>query len=370
MNLTRNFVLLLLIIEMNIEEFDFIIVGQGISGTVLSHKLLEKGYSVFVFDTYKENSATRIAAGVFNPVAYRKLKMAEFADFLLPEVFQYYTKLESRLMEKIFYPTSFLKILTDIEELNNWQVQCAKEKNTAFMSQDIFTDDFQNSIKNEFGAGQVLQSGVVKLGRMLDLWKDYLISINSFCKDGFQYSEVEFAENEVSYKGIKAKNIIFSEGVGVAQNPWFNWLPMQQFKGEVLEISAPLLKLNRMINRGVFLLPLENGNYKVGATHDWRNVNEIPTTVGKNELLAKLDNIINVPYEVIGHVAGLRPATRDRHPYIGVHPSIKNAFVFNGLGSKGVIMAPWLVDRFVEGLPTFDWPKAFNINRFIRFYNE
>ena len=356
--------------RMNTGEFDFIIVGQGISGTVLSHKLLENGNSVCVFDSFKANSATRIAAGVFNPVAYRKLKMAEFADFLLPKVFQYYTKLESQLKEKVFVPTSFLKILTDVEELNNWQIQSANEKNAAFMSQDIFTDDFQQAIKNEFGAGQVLQSGVVKLSRLLDLWKDHLISNNSFCKDKFQYSNVEFTEGSINYNGIKAKNIIFCEGVGVEQNPWFNWLPMQQFKGEVLEISAPLLKLNRMINRGVFLLPLENGNYKVGATHDWRNVDEVPTEEGKTELLTKLDNIINVPYEVVRHVAGLRPATRDRHPYIGVHPNIKNAFVFNGLGSKGVIMAPWLADAFIMGLPSLEWPKAFNITRYIRFYNE
>ena len=351
-------------------KFDFIIVGQGVSGTILSHKLLELGFTVCVFDTFKSNSATRIAAGVFNPVAYRKLKMAEFADFLLPEVFQYYTKLEVQLKEKIFHPTSFLKILTDVEELNNWQIQSANENNSAFMSQEIFADDFEQTIKNEFGAGQVLQSGVVKLNLMLDLWKEHLIAMNSFCKNGFEYSKVKFTENSVTYKDVVAKQIIFCEGVGVEKNPWFKWLPMQQFKGEILEISAPLLKLDRMVNRGVFLLPLENGNYKVGATHDWKNVDEIPTEEGKGELLAKLDKIINVPYTIVSHYAGLRPATRDRHPYIGVHPKIKNAFVFNGLGSKGVIMAPWLADTFIAGLATFDFPKAFNTTRFIRFFNE
>lgn len=349
---------------------DFIIVGQGIAGTILSHKLITEGYSVVVIEQFKPNSASRIAAGVFNPVTYRKLKMAEFADFLLPEVYSYYSKFESELGTSFFSPSSFIKLLTDIEELNNWQIQSANKKNSTFMSQDISTDTFNDSIKNPIGGGQVLQSGVVQIPIMLDTWKEYLLQKDSFLEEQFNHSELHINNNEISYKNIQAKNIVFCEGVGIEKNPWFNWLPMQQFKGEVLEISAPKLKLNRMVNRGVFVLPTKDDLFKVGATHDWKNVDEIPTEEGKNELLEKLDKIINVPYKITSHFAGLRPATRDRHPYIGAHPFHKNMYVLNGLGSKGVIMMPWLANTFITGLLNNDWPKSFNINRFIRFYNE
>ena len=349
---------------------DFIIIGQGLAGTVLSKKLLDLGFSVHVFDLFKPNCATRIAAGVFNPVTYRKLKMAEFADFLIPKVFDFYPKISKQLNQDFFQSTSFLKILTDIEEVNNWQIQCANQKNSAFMSKSTFTDDFENTIKIPNGAGQVLQSGVVKLSAMLDYWKEYLISENSITNEVFDYDSVLISENLIQYKNLRAKNIVFCEGIGIVNNPWFNWLPMQQFKGEVLEISAPELKLTRMVNRGVFLLPLENGNYKVGATHDWKNVDENTTDDGKKELIDKLNNIINVPYKVVKHEAGLRPATRDRHPYIGVHPKHKNVFVMNGLGSKGVIMAPWLADTFITGIENLEWPKGFDITRYLRFYNE
>jgi glycine/D-amino acid oxidase-like deaminating enzyme len=349
---------------------DFLIVGQGLAGTVLSHLLIEKGLSVKVIENFKANSATRIAAGVFNPVTYRKLKMAEFADFLIPEMFDYYPKMEEKLGANLFRPTSFLKILTDIEELNNWQVQSVDCNNKAFMSQEIFSDDFEGTLKIPFGAGQVKQSGVVKLSKMLDLWKEFLLSNDLFIDELFDYDKLIIEAEFVSYGNIQAKKIVFCEGVGISNNPWFNWLPMQQFKGEVLEISSPKLKLTRMVNRGVFVLPLENGNFKIGATHDWKNVDEEITKEGKKELTDKIDNILNVPYQVIDHQAGLRPASRDRHPYIGVHPKHRNLYVMNGLGSKGVIMAPWLGKAFIDGIDAKEWPKGFDINRYLRFYNE
>jgi glycine/D-amino acid oxidase-like deaminating enzyme len=352
------------------KKVDFFIVGQGISGTVLSHQLMDQGYTVHVFDRFKENSASRIAAGVYNPVAYRKLKMAEFADFLIPEMKAYYEQLEAELNGHFFKPMSFLKMLTDFEEFNNWQAQCCLENNQPFMSPVVFKEDFNQGIKNPFGAGQVLQSGVVNIPELLDLWKTQLTERDALETQAFGYEKLQVQSDGLVYGDVEAEKIIFCEGVGVLNNPWFSWLPIQQFKGETLEIEAPTLDLNRMVNRGVFLLPMENGNYKVGATHDWRNVDEIPTEEGKMELVEKLDKFINVPYTIVNHWAGLRPAARDRHPYIGVHPEMERMYVFNGLGSKGVIMAPWLAKHFIIGLEKHEWPKQFNIKRYIRFFNE
>ena len=351
-------------------KVDYLIIGQGLAGTIISQKLLEANHSIHVIENFKANSASRIAAGVYNPVTYRKLKMAEYANFLIPEVELFYPKLEKLLNAHFYTSSSFLKILTDIEELNNWQIQSAISKNAPFMSKEIFTSDFENSIENKIGAGQVLQSGVVNTTPLLDAYKSYLKLSDQISEEQFDYSQLIISDSLIEYKKITAKNIIFCEGVGISENPWFNWLPIQKFKGEVLEIEAPTLSLTRMVNRGVFVLPMGNARFKVGATHDWKKVDEIPTQKGKLELTEKLDNIINVPYRIVSHSAGLRPATRDRHPYIGSHPIHKNMFVFNGLGSKGVIMAPWLANCFINGIPTLDWPKEFNLNRFIRFYTE
>jgi glycine/D-amino acid oxidase-like deaminating enzyme len=205
---------------------------------------------------------------------------------------------------------------------------------------------------------------------VIDTWKKELKTTNSLIDESFNYTKLILKDKSCHYGQLEASQTIFCEGVNVVKNPWFNWLPIQQFKGEVLEIYAPKLKLDRMINRGVFLLPIGDGFFKVGATHDWRNVDEKPTEEGKNELLEKLNKFINVPFKITNHQAGLRPAARDRHPYIGVHPEHENLFVVNGLGSKGVIMAPWLITEFIKGLNTHQWPKEFDIKRYIKFYKE
>lgn len=351
-------------------KVDYLIVGQGLAGTVLSHRLFSANSSFHVIDSLKQNSASRIAAGIYNPVSYRKLKMAEFASTLIPEVEDYYPKLESFLSTNFFSKESFLKILTSHEELNNWHIQSAIPQNIPFMANEMFLETFENTINNPFGAGQVLQSGVVKTTSLIDSWREFLREQNAISENPFEYNALEILEIGFRYKKVEAENIIFCEGVGVEKNPWFNWLPIQQFKGEVLEIYAPQLQLNRLTNRGVFVLPLGEGYFKIGATHDWQHVDEIPTEEGKQELIDKLEKIISVPYKITKHLAGLRPATRDRHPYIGEHPQHKNMYVFNGLGSKGVIMVPWLSLQFLNALETGEWPKEFHINRFLRFYED
>ena len=61
-----------------------------------------------------------------------------------------------------------------------------------------------------------------------------------------------------------------------------------------------------------------------------------------------------VPYEVIEHSAGIRPTTIDRRPIIGSHPNYKNIYVFNGLGSRGILLAPtlscWLYNHIYKRL--------------------
>lgn len=346
---------------------DFIIVGHGMAGAVLAQYLLGENKRIQVFENLKTNSATRVAAGIYNPVAYRKLKMAEFADVFIPEAVDFYQKVEQQTNQHFFRPLPFMKLLTSIEEQNNWQIQSGVDQNATFMSAKISNENFNRQVKNPLGAGIVKNAGVLNTVLFIEACKKVLEESNSFSHQSFDYNQLQFSDH-IQYKNIKAKHIVFCEGIGIKNNPWFNWLPIQQFKGELIEIYAPDLPLDVVINKGVFIIPLGEGIFKVGATHDWKNVNETPTEKGKSELLEKLDTIIQTSYKIINHKAGLRPASRDRRAYIGRHPKHPNLFVFNGLGSKGVVTAPWLARHFLQHIDTFDWHKTFNINRFNKLY--
>ena len=70
-------------------------------------------------------------------------------------------------------------------------------------------------------------------------------------------------------------------------------------------------------------------------------------------------------YEIIEHKASIRPSTIDRRPIIGSHPNYKNIYLLNGMGSRGVLLAPtlsfWLYNHIYKSSPI---PKEADINRF------
>lgn len=103
-------------------------------------------------------------------------------------------------------------------------------------------------------------------------------------------------------------------------------------------------------NRGVFVLPVGANKATIGATYDWHDLSCTPTEKARNTLEEKLTNLLKLPYEVVDHKAGIRPATLDRRPFIGLHPQYPHVGIFNGLGTKGVSLAPYLSEVFVNYL--------------------
>lgn len=51
---------------------DYLIIGQGICGTMLSWNLFREGKKVLVIDDGNEHTPSRAAAGIINPVTGRR----------------------------------------------------------------------------------------------------------------------------------------------------------------------------------------------------------------------------------------------------------------------------------------------------------
>ncbi len=131
---------------------------------------------------------------------------------------------------------------------------------------------------------------------------------------------------------------------------FFNHLPLDGTKGDLLLIKAPKLSFNVIINSSVFILPIGNHYFKVGATYNWQDKTSTPTEEGKQELIEKLKEIINCDFEIIEHLAGVRPTVRDRRPLLGTHSKHKNVHILNGLGTRGVMLAPYLAKALFENI--------------------
>ena len=317
---------------------DYIIVGSGLAGIAFSEVALQNNKSIFVINNNFQNSS-RIAGGLYNPVILKRFSEVWQAEKQLELLTEFYGSIESKLHIKLDYKLPLLRKFHSVEEQNNWFTASDKPNLSRFLSTKLITTKF-NFIASPYNFGEVLNSGYLDTALLLDAYKDYLISLNCFVETTFDYSLVQVQKDFVVYKDIKARNIIFAEGFGMLSNPFFSKLPLDGTKGELLLIKAPKLDLNVIVKSAIFIIPLGADLYKVGATYNWEDKTNRPTEEAKNELVDQLKELIYCDFEIIDHQAGVRPTVKDRRPLVGTHPLHSNVHLLNGLGTRGVMLAP------------------------------
>jgi len=342
---------------------DFIIVGGGIAGISFAETLFKEGKSFIVFSDKSQNSSL-VAAGIYNPVILKRFSITQDAKEHLEYIRPFYKAIEDRLSVTLDFPVPIHRRFTNIEEQNSWFEAIDKPRLEPFLSPDIVHAHYEG-LSTPFGLGRVRHTGYVDTQALVQHYHAFLTSKKKLLTETFDYDKLLIEENSVSYDNLTAKHIVFAEGFGLKANPYFNYLPLDGTKGELLLIKAPDLKLDIAINSGVFILPLGNGFFKVGATYEWDDKTAIPTAAGKAELIEKLEAIIVCKYEVVDHFAGVRPTVKDRKPLVGTHHIHKNVHLLNGLGTRGVMLGPPLAaelyQSIVEGVPV---KKEINFNRF------
>ncbi len=317
---------------------DYIIVGSGLAGIAFSEIALQNNKTILVVSNQSQNSS-RIAGGLYNPVILKRFSEVWQAEEQLELLYNFYTNLEKKLQIKLDYKLPLLRKFYSVEEQNNWFTASDKPNLSKFLSTNLITKKW-NSIPSPYNFGEVLYSGYVDTNLLVDSYKQFLINQNAYLEDTFDYSNLIIENDFVVYKNLKAKGIVFAEGFGILLNPFFNKLPLDGTKGELLLIKAPNLNLDVIMKSSIFVLPIGNDLYKVGATYNWEDKTNIPTEAAKKELIDNLKELITCDFEVIEHYAGVRPTVKDRRPLVGTHPVHKNLHVLNGLGTRGVMLAP------------------------------
>ncbi len=343
-------------------KFDYLIVGFGLSGLMLCETLRKRGKSFVVFSN-KSQQASIVASGLYNPVVLKRFNKAWDADKQLPLAMSAYKNLEIFLGIKIDYKLPIHRIFSSVEEQNNWVIASDKISLKPFLISDI-KSNLNPNICAPFGYGEVKNTGRIDTKSLLSSYFNFLNVKEIILDETFDYDELKISE-KITYKNVESKKIIFSEGFGLKLNPFFNYLPLEGTKGELLIINSPKLNSDVVIKSSVFVIPIGDHNYLVGSTYSWNDFNNNPTTNAKYELLKKLNNLILCPYKIVSQRAGIRPTVVDRRPLVGQHNSHENIYVLNGLGSRGVLIAPTvanaLIDFIEDNVPL---PKEINISRF------
>jgi glycine/D-amino acid oxidase-like deaminating enzyme len=335
---------------------DVIIVGSGISGCSLYWELVNNGKTVHMISNTQLASSS-VAAGVYNPTVLKRFtpvwKASEQLDLVVP----FYKGIQETLGVNLLHPISILRRFHDEREARTWQRKSLRDDLKDFMHSNVNHYAF-DGVEAAYGFGEVNGTGWLDTVGYMNATMDHVNRQHSLTKENFNYSQCEVCEGRVNYKDITSAKIIFADGFGMMSNPYFNYLPMQGNKGEVLTVRIPGLKLNHIIKSSVFLMPYKEDLFWVGATYDRDDLSYEATKSGLEYLISRLEGFLTLPYEIVDHKAGIRPTTIDRRPFLGSHPDHSNVYVFNGMGSRAVLVAPWasqlLYNSIYNDIPLLD----------------
>lgn len=344
---------------------DFLIVGGGLAGVSFAEIALSNNRTVLVIDNDGQSSS-KAAAGLYNPVVLKRFTPAWNAHVQLPFMRHFFDTLEERLGAKFCFDKPIFRRFSSIEEQNNWFVAGDHNVLRQYLSPTLINDHIVG-VNSPYDYGEVFGAGYVDVSMLLLKYSQLLSMSNMWLKEQFDYNHISVLEDHVKYRNYQVQNVIFAEGFALLQNPYFGYLPLVGLKGELLIIHAPDLQMEVIVNSGIFILPIGNELYKVGATYNWKDKSAAPTVEGRSELLEKLKEFASFDFQVVNHIAGVRPTVRDRRPLIGTHNIHRRLHVLNGLGSRGVMVGPSMAKALFEHIEFgSSLPANIDIRRFDR----
>ena len=350
-------------------HYDYLIVGQGIAGTSLAWHLHESGKRILLINDSSLPSSSKVAAGIFNPLTGKKLVKTWLADEIFPYAQNFYAGLEEKLNVKFLHQASIFRPFRSIEEQNSYLAQTSDPGISRYIQSPSDQQNVPEHVHAPFGGMEVIRSGWVDLPLLLDKSRDYFSNLSQYLESAFHIDDLKVSQESVSWNGYSFDKVILCQGFNARENELFNWLPFTPVKGQILEIEIDKLSTNQIVNQGIFILPVSEKQCRVGATYSWDPLDWETTEAAALELESKLKPLLKVPYKITGQLAGIRPSSHDRRPMLGIHPDHPRIGIFNGLGTKGVTLAPYFANQFTEYLEKQkELNEAVNIKRYFSLY--
>lgn len=341
---------------------DVLLIGQGLAGSLLAWELLKRQLRILVVDNGLEN-ASQVAAGLLNPVTGQRLVKQADIEILLPAALAGYRQLAAQFRENFYVRMPILKVLRTQKERELAMRRLGQPDYLAYLSAWESTPE---GVHAPFGVLQQQQTGYLRTEALLKNLRDFLIGNNCYRQADLHTGDISL-QQDVQWRDVKARHIVFCEGHRAASNPWFGGLPFQLAKGEILACESRHELPRQILNYGHWLIPLEARRFKTGATFDTRQLDNLPSRQAEKVLLDDLRTVCpgQSLIRVYQHRAGIRPATLDKQPFIGTHPRHPQLHIFNGFGAKGSLAIPYYAVRFADYLQQqADLPPACDIRRY------
>lgn len=342
---------------MSQEKIDFIIVGQGMAGSILAHKLIERGKTVRVIDNHNQHSSSQVAAGIINPITGPRLTLSDQFSHYYQNARSYYLALQTTLNAPLSTPLSTPlwtdleqhRQLTDPQQLKRYQKRLKEDDYQHYLGKTVdcpFFDKQHTTIN-------IKKSAVIDSKTLLSSARTWLTFQQSYSASDLKYEQIEIHHSHFKIDQFSAKSIIFCEGFQAINNPWLAQLPFLLSKGDILTIETDQA-LPSLLNWGNWLTPTANHS-KLGSNYQWDDLTTDTNEHVRQELINSMHKHTTLRAHVIKHESGIRPTTKHRKPFVGPLSTLQNAYCFNGFGSKGCLLIPYHADllssHLLDGTP-------------------
>jgi len=352
---------------MSDRDAETLILGQGLAGSLLAWMLIREGQKVCVIDDAHKSSSSRVAAGLINPLAGMRFNRRPEMDSWLRASDHHYAGLTAQFRKRFYHPLPMLRLFRSPRQRRFHARRLSDPASRELLGEAFEAGDCPEQIHAPEGGFAQRRTGYVDLPLLLWALRSWLQESGSLRTLELRYEKIDLADDRISAAGLNARRLIFCDGARLRFNPWFRYLPLAPDKGEILNLQVDRWRPMHIINGAHWVLPLENGELRLGATHEHHQLDNEPTRAAADELLAGLDVMLPSKPErkIVQQQAGIRPATRDRYPLLGHHPEHPRLWVFNGFGARGALTIPWYAEcmtrHLLGGVPL---PPEADIRRF------
>jgi len=329
-------------------QVDYIIVGQGLCGSLLGLDLIKHGGKIVVIDDLSLPAASKVASGIINPVTGKRLVRSWMTEQLVPFARNQYHDLGRRWDKTLLQPLKILDFHLTGEMKTLFDEKLETEKD--YLHHEDNEMEWGKYFRYNYGIGVVSPCYLLDMHALLLCSREELKEDGALLEEKFNWDYFEQNDDQIRYQNITAEKIIFCDGVSGVENPYFNMLPWSKDKGEALIASIPGLPRDTIFRQGINIVPWADDLFWIGASHDWKFTDLSPGSQFRKQVEDHLNYWLKLPYEIVDHLVAQRPANLERKPFVGLHPKYNTIGILNGMGSKGCSMAPYFAHQFTHHL--------------------
>jgi glycine/D-amino acid oxidase-like deaminating enzyme len=345
------------------------VIGQGLAGTAIAWHLANRGREFILIDEGGFGSSSQIAAGLVTPITGARNVESWAWEKAFPLASQFYMNCEKVTQSRFWKVESAIRLFVSKEERerfdNRYQSDMSGSYSNSLISSkarfetEVEQSKWRSAVQANYGGFVMPQAARLLTADFLKASRDHFDSTNRVCAASINTStDIAIERDVVTLKSvdIQCKQIVVCEGHSALQNPMFQPIELVPAQGDILTVRIPDLKLDRVLHAGCWIAPVmidgsnDESLYHVGSTYRWAPLNGVPNEESLSILSDKLRSFIKLPFEVIDHRAAIRPAGFDHKPLLGNHPNYSNLWILNGLGAKGVLLAPWCAEMLINAM--------------------